>query len=264
MNKYFKILASLALFLIMTVSGAIPIANVSADDDSYPTLGAVCKNSATTSTIWWTTKAKTGANIFVSDKDGGSPYSSTNFKLTTTHSFKFNSTKDHHYTYTAESYDKDGKAIPNTKTGEISFVGAADSETGCKDYEAGKTPASTGSTNANTNASNNSTPNSQINTGTSFKFSGSLDETIGSFFNPLNVKSVPELITSIIRVLFALISIAAVIVIIISGFRMVLASGEPEALNKAKKAISWAIIGLIVSLMSFSIVAIIQNLIDRQ
>jgi hypothetical protein len=110
---------------------------------------------------------------------------------------------------------------------------------------------------------NNSIPNNKINTGITADF-GNLDETIGNFRNPLQAQTVPELISSIIRVLFLLVSIAAVIIIIISGFRMVLASGNEEQLTKAKKALTWAVIGLIVSLMSFSIVAIIQNLISRK
>lgn len=127
-------------------------------------------------------------------------------------------------------------------------------------------PGGDPNTTSNTNAEppNNSKNNKDINTSITATFNGSLDDNLGTFFNPLQVKSVPEIIASIIRILFLLISIAAVIIIIVSGFRMVLASGNEEQLTKAKKAITWAIVGLIVSLMSFSIVAIIQNLISRQ
>lgn len=103
-----------------------------------------------------------------------------------------------------------------------------------------------------------------VNTNVGANFNVNLDSSIGSFFNPLfgGAGSVPELITALIRILFALIGIAAVIVIIISGFRMVMASGNEQELTKAKQAITWAIVGLIVSLMAFSIVAIIQRLIQ--
>lgn len=91
---------------------------------------------------------------------------------------------------------------------------------------------------------------------------GDLDGNLGPLWNPLNFETVPQLIASLLRILFVLIGIAAVIIIIIAGFRMVLASGNEEELTKAKKAITWAIIGLIISLMSFSIVAIIERLIQ--
>lgn len=100
------------------------------------------------------------------------------------------------------------------------------------------------------------------NTNVAANFNVNLDETIGDFWNPLSFETVPQLITTLIRILFVLIGIAAVVVIIIAGFRMVIASGNEAELTKAKQAITWAIIGLVVSLMAFSIVAIIQRLIQ--
>lgn len=121
-------------------------------------------------------------------------------------------------------------------------------------------------TSANTNANantNTGNPNENINTDVSVQFSKEgLDEKIGDFWNPLNSNTLPELLATVLRILFALIGMVAVIIIIISGFRMVLASGNETELTKAKAAITWAIVGLIVSLMSFSIVAIIQRLIQ--
>lgn len=117
-----------------------------------------------------------------------------------------------------------------------------------------------GSTNTNTTVTGN--PNENINTDVSSKFDKGLDEKIGDFWNPLERDTLPELLATILRILFALIGMVAVIIIIISGFRMVLASGNETELTKAKAAITWAIVGLIVSLMAFSIVAIVQRLIQ--
>lgn len=131
-------------------------------------------------------------------------------------------------------------------------------------------------TGANPNANNNSTttptdpnnPNNtntpagtKPNTGISAKF-GDPDQELGRFWNPLTFETVPELISNIIRILFVLVGLAAVIVIIIAGFRMVLDSGNEEQLKKAKQAITWAIVGLIVSILAFSIVAIVQRVIQ--
>lgn len=101
-----------------------------------------------------------------------------------------------------------------------------------------------------------------VNTNVGVKYGIDLDENIGSFFNPTNFTTLPQLITIIIRILFSLIGILAVIIIIVSGFKMVIANGNQNELAAAKKAITWAIIGLIVSLMAFSIVAIVQRLIQ--
>ena len=104
-----------------------------------------------------------------------------------------------------------------------------------------------------------------INTNVTATFNVNLDESIGYFFNPLDSSkalTLPQIITGIIRILFALIGIVAVVVIIVAGFRMVLAQGNETSLTKAKESITWAIIGLIVSLMAFSIVAILQRFIQ--
>jgi hypothetical protein len=52
-----------------------------------------------------------------------------------------------------------------------------------------------------------------------------------------------------------------VIMIIIGGFRMIFAQGNEEAFGKAKKTITYAVIGLVVAVMSFSIVQIISNIL---
>ncbi len=132
----------------------------------------------------------------------------------------------------------------------------------------GSTPGSGGGsgsgsgTGSNSNVPpNNSVPNEDIKTDTDFTLVN-LDDPIGTFDNLLNFGSVPEAIVSLIRILFILIGISAVIVIIIAGFRMVVDSGNETQMKKAKEAITWSIVGLIVSILAFSIVAIIQRIIQ--
>lgn len=114
-------------------------------------------------------------------------------------------------------------------------------------------------TNNNTNTTGN--PNANVNTNTSAAFID-LDQKIDDFVNPLQIDTLPQLLGTILRILFALTGMIAVVIIIVAGFRMVLASGNTDQLTKARSAITWAIVGLIVSLMAFSIVAIIQKLIQ--
>ncbi len=118
---------------------------------------------------------------------------------------------------------------------------------------------------ANGNASINVNPglnNNQINTAIGVNFNINYDASIGNFFNPLDAESIPELIVRLTRILFVLTGIVAVIVIIIAGFRMVVDSGNETQMAKAKAAITWAVVGLMVSILAFSIVAIIQRIIQ--
>lgn len=53
----------------------------------------------------------------------------------------------------------------------------------------------------------------------------------------------------------------AVIFILMAAFNMVIAGGESEKLDQAKKHLTWAIIGLICIILSYSIVKIIIQLV---
>jgi hypothetical protein len=90
------------------------------------------------------------------------------------------------------------------------------------------------------------------------------NEPIGTLDNPLGVDNLVDFALRATRILLALIAIAATVVIILSGFRMVIANGNTKTIGDAKTAITYAVIGLIVALMSFSIVAILQNLIQSR
>ncbi len=83
-----------------------------------------------------------------------------------------------------------------------------------------------------------------------------------TIISPVKARTVPQLISTVIRILFGLIAMAAILVIIVSGFRMVISGSNPAERTKAKNAITWAVIGLLVALMSFSIVSILQKLIQ--
>lgn len=81
--------------------------------------------------------------------------------------------------------------------------------------------------------------------------------------DPLKGKSLLGVGYNFISFLLGLIVIAAVVVIVVAGFRMVAGGGNPAQIAKAKKAIIWAIVGLIVAFMSFAIVQIIQNFLQK-
>lgn len=69
-----------------------------------------------------------------------------------------------------------------------------------------------------------------------------------------NAQSLPVLIKNILNILFFIIGIAAVIVLIIGGLRYVFSSGDEKGVTAAKNTILYAIVGLVVAVLAFSIV----------
>ncbi len=80
-------------------------------------------------------------------------------------------------------------------------------------------------------------------------------------YNPLPTGDLTTMFLWLARGFLGIIAIWGVIFIIVGGFRMVMAQGNEEAYGQAKKTITWAILGVIVAALSFSIIAIVQNLI---
>ena len=89
------------------------------------------------------------------------------------------------------------------------------------------------------------------------------DTTVGNFINPINIDSFPELVLFVMKGIIFLIGIMAVLMIIIGGVRMVISQGNQESVTKGKQTIIWAVAGLIVALLSFSLVSIVQNLLSK-
>jgi len=61
-------------------------------------------------------------------------------------------------------------------------------------------------------------------------------------------------VTRAINTLLYIVGISAVIVIIVAGLRYVLSGGDPKNTTAAKDTILYAVIGLVVALLSFAIV----------
>lgn len=80
-------------------------------------------------------------------------------------------------------------------------------------------------------------------------------------FNPLPEDELTSMFLQITKGFLGIIGIWAVMFIIVGGFRMVMAAGNEEQYLAAKKTITWAIIGAVVAILSFSMVAIVQDLL---
>jgi len=81
-------------------------------------------------------------------------------------------------------------------------------------------------------------------------------------YNPIpGFNSVTDLLINVMKAFMAIIAIWAVAFIVIGGFRMVISQGNEEAVTAAKKTILWAVLGVVVAVLSFAIIAIVQNFI---
>lgn len=68
----------------------------------------------------------------------------------------------------------------------------------------------------------------------------------------------PFYLGNIINGLFALSGVAAIILIIISGIRLLLSGGDPDKVAKAKSSLNYSIIGFLIVLSSFMILRVIS------
>lgn len=64
----------------------------------------------------------------------------------------------------------------------------------------------------------------------------------------------PRIMNTIMNVLMFAAGITALIMILVSAFRFVTANGSAERVTKARQALTYAIIGLVVAILSFAIV----------
>ncbi|EKD47995.1 MAG: hypothetical protein ACD_65C00179G0001 [uncultured bacterium] len=72
-----------------------------------------------------------------------------------------------------------------------------------------------------------------------------------------------ELIGAVIDFLIKLVGTIALVLIVVSGFRLVVSAGNDNAITKSKDMLKFAIIGLVVSLLAYIIVAAIRGLVYR-
>lgn len=142
-------------------------------------------------------------------------------------------------TITVKIFPSNSDQLTGTGSGKMSVTGIQ----GGSSSTTGGSATSSGAGGAGTNASTSgSVPTDRL-------------------INPLPNDDLIGTFLSITKGLLAGLAIWTVISIIVAAFRMVVAAGNEEAITQAKKSMTWAIIGLLAALLSFSIVAIVQNVI---
>ena len=80
--------------------------------------------------------------------------------------------------------------------------------------------------------------------------------------NPLKYESIEELVEAIINFVFNLALVIAPLIIIIGGFYIITSSGNPEKIKTGKNIIIYALVGILIILVSKGVVAIITSFIS--
>jgi TRAP-type C4-dicarboxylate transport system permease small subunit len=70
------------------------------------------------------------------------------------------------------------------------------------------------------------------------------------------------MIKNVINILLAVVFLIAVVYLIIGGFRYIMSQGNEESVEKAKGTITNAIIGIVVVLLAWIIVAAVTSLLN--
>ena len=73
--------------------------------------------------------------------------------------------------------------------------------------------------------------------------------------NPISATSVPEIVVNVIQVLLTLLGSAALLIFIYGGIMMITSAGNEEKLKKARSTLVWAILGLVIILVSYGLMS---------
>jgi len=82
--------------------------------------------------------------------------------------------------------------------------------------------------------------------------------------NPIEYNTFGELTKAIINYIYKIAFILAPLFIVIAGFYFITASGDPAKIETGKKIILYTSIGLLIILLSYGLIAVIQNVLGVQ
>lgn len=77
--------------------------------------------------------------------------------------------------------------------------------------------------------------------------------------NQSGITNLGDAVTEVFKILIFFLPTVAVIYIVFAGYRYMVAQGNPDLTERAKKSLTYGIIGLIVALSSVSIIVLIGN-----
>lgn len=73
-----------------------------------------------------------------------------------------------------------------------------------------------------------------------------------------------ELVYKTLNTLVGLGALIAVIMVIVAGFRYLTSAGNPEEIDRAKRALTGAIVGVILVVLSWAIIFYVRSIIIRE
>lgn len=79
-----------------------------------------------------------------------------------------------------------------------------------------------------------------------------------------NLKDLAIVIVRIFNFLIGIVGAFAIIMIIVGGFRYILASGDEKATAAAKQTITFAVVGLVIALLAVTMVSILGNILGAK
>lgn len=81
--------------------------------------------------------------------------------------------------------------------------------------------------------------------------------------NLVNIPNFGDLLQRIVKIFLEFAGAVAVIFLMVGGFQYVSSRGNEEAMEKAKKTITSAVIGIVLIVMAYAIVTIVNDLLTR-
>lgn len=81
---------------------------------------------------------------------------------------------------------------------------------------------------------------------------------------PVTIQGWVGVLLTVIRWIYTLVFILAVLFILLAAFNFVTSKGDPEKVKTAKNQIIYAAVGIAVALLSYAIVTLIQNSVQNQ
>lgn len=77
-----------------------------------------------------------------------------------------------------------------------------------------------------------------------------------------NINDILKIINNIATWMYRIILAAAVIVVLIAAFTFLTSGDKPDSIKKAKNQILYAVIGVIIAIIAFSVSAIVANILN--
>ncbi len=80
--------------------------------------------------------------------------------------------------------------------------------------------------------------------------------------NPLNAKTFDDLVKGIAKWFYYIMVPVASIMVLYAGFLFMTSAGDEEKIKKAKRAITWAVVGVAIILIGAGFITLIKSLLE--